>query len=730
MTLPHAFFRPRVTRRALLQASGVLIIGVTLPLKGRVAEAPPAEPPQANPNAFVRIAPDGTVTVLSKHIEFGQGPFTGLATLVADELDADWSKVRAEHSPSDPKIYANLAFGTIQGTGGSSAISNSYEQMRRAGAAARAMLVTAAARRWRVAESEITVRDGVVRHERSGRSEAFGALAADAAKLPVPQNPKLKSPGEFRLIGHDRSVRKLDSAAKADGTALFTIDIRVPDALTVLVARPPRFGAKLLQVTDAAARAVPGVVEVRRISNGVAVYGTNTWAAMKGREALQLRWDEFAAEKRGTEAMITDYRAAIDKGGGAIAGENGDVRAALASGDIVEAEYIFPYLAHAPMEPLDGFLSWSSDAAVARFGSQIPTVDQQALAKSLGLPLEKVRVEVVLAGGSFGRRAQATSHLAAELGEVAKALDGTPLARRPVKLVWTREDDLHGGYYRPLVVHRMRAKVEGQRIVAWSSSLATQSFIKGSFFDAMIQKGVDPTSVEGANKLPYDIPAFRCELHTMESPVSTLWWRSVGHSHTGYAVETFVDELLQLAGQDPVQGRLAMMSNAPRQAGVLRAVAKLANWNGPDVGNGRARGVAVVESFGSYVAQIAEVSRDEQGHPRVHKVWCAVDCGVAVNPDIVRAQMEGGIGYGLGHALYAEVPLVDGIPAVSNFTHYRSLRMQEMPAVEVVIVPSTEKPTGVGEPGVPPIAPAVGNALARLGAGRIRRLPFVRPVHT
>jgi len=723
-SLPHAWFRPRVSRRALLQTSGALIIGLHLPIRVRAAEAPQGPPPPANPNAFVRIGADGTVTVLSKHIEFGQGPFTGLATLVAEELDADWSRVRCEHSPSDPKVYANLAFGNLQGTGGSSAIANSYEQMRRAGAAARAMLVTAAAKRWGVAESQITVREGVVEHAASGRRANFGELAADAAKLPVPKDPKLKDPATFRLVGKDGSVRKLDSTDKANGRAVFTIDQHAPQMLTVVVARPPRFGGKLAEVNDSAARAVPGVMEVRRLDNGVAVYAEHTWAALKGREALQLTWDESAAEKRSSDVIVAEYRATIARGSGLVAGEHGDAASALASGSIVEAEYVFPYLAHAPMEPLDGFLTWEGDVAVAKFGSQIPTIDQQALTQALGIPPEKVRVEVVFAGGSFGRRAQATSHLAAELGQVAKALAGGSLARRPVKLLWTREDDLHGGYYRPMVVHRMRGKVEGGRIVAWSSAIATQSFLKGSPFEAMIQKGVDPTSVEGASELLYDIPAFRCELHTMQSPVTTLWWRSVGHSHTGYAVETFVDELLQQAGQDPVAGRLAMMQKAPRAAGALRAVASLAQWNGPAVANGRARGVAVVESFGSFVAQIAEVSLERNGEPCVHKVWCAVDCGVAVNPDVIRAQMEGGIGYGLGHALYAQVPLVDGLPAVRNFTDYRSLRINEMPQVEVVIVPSTERPSGVGEPGVPPIAPAVGNALARLGAGRLRQLPM------
>jgi isoquinoline 1-oxidoreductase beta subunit len=335
-----------------------------------------------------------------------------------------------------------------------------------------------------------------------------------------------------------------------------------------------------------------------------------------------------------------------------------------------------------------------------------------------------VQIETMLAGGSFGRRAQPDAHLAAEAAEIAKAIG----PNRPVKLVWTREDDLHGGYYRPLFVHRLRGAIENGKIVAWANTVVGQSFLRGSPFEGLIKNGIDPVSVEGSNELPYDIADFRCELHTTDVRVPTLWWRSVGHTHTGYAVETFVDELLQAAGKDPVAGRLEMMGKAPRPAGVLRAVAELAKWSGPGPVNGRARGVAVVESFDSYIAQIAEVSKGENGEPRVHKVWCAVDCGVAVNPDIIRAQMEGGIGFGLGHMLFGEITLKDGKPEQDNFDTYRSLRINEMPDVEVTIVRSSEKPTGVGEPGVPPIGPAVANAMARLGMDRPRRLPVVRGV--
>src|SRR5687767_14080695 len=711
-----------ITRRTAVQSMAGLVIGLYLPRVLRTASAEttiPAAP--FAPNAFVRIGTDNTVTVLIKHIEFGQGPFTGLATLVAEELDADWSQIRAEHAPSNPELYKNLLFG-VQGTGGSSAVANSYEQMRLAGATARAMLIAAAAQVWRVPAGEITVERGVLRHARTRRQGRFGQFTEAAARLPVPANVKLKDPSGFRLIGSDNgSVKKLDAAAKTNGTATFTMDIRERGMLTVVVARAPHFGARVANFDATGARAVRGVADVRQIPTGVAVYAEGFWPAVKARDRLRITWDESGAERRSSEQLVTEYRA-LGRRPGLVAATHGDVDAALARANrVVEAEFVFPFLAHAAMEPLDGFLRWDGQRAVARFGSQFQTGEHQTIARVLGLPFERVELETMLAGGSFGRRAQQTMHLAAELAEVAKAIG----PGRPVKLVWTREDDMRGGYYRPLTVHRMRGAVQDGRVVAWSDTVVTQSLLKGSPFESMIQNGIDATSIEGSREIPYDVADFRCDLHTTEVGVPVLWWRSVGHTHTGYAVECFVDELLQAAGQDPVAGRLAMMGKAPREAGALRAVADLARWSGPGPVNGRPRGVAVVKSFNTYVAEIAEVSL-ERGLPRVHKVWCAVDCGVAVNPDVIRAQMEGGIGFGLGHALYAEITLDDGRPVQSNFDKYRSLRIHEMPEVEVAIVGSSEKPTGVGEPGLPPIAPAVANALARLGVERPRHLPMVR----
>lgn len=710
-----------LSRRSILKAAAGFTIAFYLPPLAKAQTAAPAVADKFAPNAFIRIGTDNSVTVLSKHIEMGQGPYTGLTTIVAEELDADWAQMRAEGAPADNKLYNNLNFGPIQGTGGSSAIANSFEQLRKAGASARAMLVQAAAEQWKVPASAITVSKGIVKHAASNRQATFGQLAQAAAKLPVPANVTLKKPEDFTLIGKEGAVTRLDIPGKTNGKAHFTIDINEPGMLTVLVAHPPRFGGKVASVDDAEARKIPGVVDVKVLPSGVAVYANGTWPAMKGREALRVTWDDSAAEKRGTPELLAEYRAAAEKPG-IIAGKEGDAPAALAkAGKVVEAEYVFPYLAHAPMEPLNGFINWDGQQAVAKYGCQFQTVDQGAMAQVLGLKPEQVKIEMLLAGGSFGRRAQATAELALELANAAKAIG----PNKPIKLVRTRDDDIRGGYYRPMFVHRMKGAVENGKIVAWSDTVVGQSFMAGSPFAGMIKDGVDPTQVEGSRDLPYAVENFQCDLHTANVGIPTLWWRSVGHTHTAYAVECFMDELLQAAGKDPVAGRLEIMTKKPRLAGALKAVAELAKWTGPQVGNGRARGVAAVESFNTFVAQIAEVSMGADGQPRVHKVWCAVDCGVAVNPDIIRAQMEGGIGFGLGHVLYADLPIDGGRVVPKNFDSYRSLRINEMPEVEVVIVKSGEKPTGVGEPGVPPVGPAVANAMAQLGVQRPRSLPMV-----
>ncbi len=718
-----------LTRRVVLQSLGGAGAGLLIGVRGSLAQPSGAaavmraEPSAGGTafNGFVRVAPDNTVTVMVKHLEMGQGPYTGLTTLVAEELDADWSQMLAASAPSDTALYKNNLMG-VQGTGGSTAIANSYEQMRQAGAAARMMLVGAAAQAWSVPPSGITVQKGRLMHAASGRSASFGEMAERAGKVAAPTQVVLKEPSQFKLIGKPGTVRKLDSQSKSNGTARYTLDVQRPGLLTVLVAHPPRFGGTVASVDDAAARRVPGVVDVKTLPVGVAVYANGFWAAKQGRDALRVQWDDSKAEQRGSADLLTQYRASAALPGtqAKLTGEPGRALAAPGS-RVIEAEYVFPYLAHAPMEPLDCVLELAGGSCKASFGSQLQTVDHATIAKVLGIAPEKVTIETLLAGGSFGRRAQPASDLAAEAAMALKAL-GRDAA---IKLVWTREDDIKGGRYRPFVVHRIRAAMDAQgTITAWDQTIATQSFLKGSPFESLLKDGIDPTAVEGAADLPYAIANLRVGLQIMEVGVPTLWWRSVGHTHTGYSTETMIDELLAAAGKDPVQGRIDLLKNSPREVGVLRAVAQLAQWNGAKAAAGVARGVAVHKSFETYVAQIAEVTRGADGQPKVLRVWCAVDCGVAVNPDVIRSQMEGGIGFGIGTVLHDQVTLDAGRVVQSNFNNYPMLRMHEMPRVEVVIIPSTEKPTGVGEPGVPPIGPAVANAWRALTGTAVRTLPF------
>ncbi len=708
-----------LTRRRFIQstalAGAALLVGVRL--DDHLADAADA----FAPNAFVRIAPDNTVTIIGKHIEFGQGSYTGLATILAEELDADWSQLRVEAAPADVERYNNLAWGPMQGTGGSSAMSNSWEQMRRAGATARAMLVDAAAKEWGVPPSEVTVDRGVVSHAPSGRRATFGQLAPTAATLTPPTQVPLKDPKDFKLVG--KRLARLDGAAKTDGTAKFTMDLALPGMLTALIARPPRFGATVKSFDATAARQVRGVTHVVQVPSGIAVVATGFWPARQGRDALRVTWDESRAEARGSDDLYRAYRTLAARPG-ASARRDGDVAAALrGAAKVIEAVYEFPYLAHAPMEPLDAVVRLGSDACELWAGSQVPTIDQQVVARVVGLPPAKVRIHTLLAGGSFGRRATPNGDVAGEAAAVAKAIGGT----KPVKLVWTREDDVQGGRYRPLYVHRLRAGLDARgNIVGWEHRIVGQSIIKGTPFEsAMVKNGIDLTSVEGAANLPYAIPNIAVELHTTDVGVPVLWWRSVGSTHTAFSTETFLDELVHVARHDPLEVRRALLAKHPRHLAVLNLAAEKAGWGQP-LPAGRARGIAVHESFNSVVAQVAEVSRRPDGLPRVERVVCAIDCGTAINPDIIRAQMEGGIGYGLAGALWSEITLVRGRVQERNFDGYRPLRIEDMPVVEVHILPSGAAPTGVGEPGVPPIAPAVANALFKLTGRPVRRLPFAR----
>ncbi|MCO8310937.1 xanthine dehydrogenase family protein molybdopterin-binding subunit [Pseudomonas mandelii] len=724
-----------LSRRRFVMSAGVLVIGAYLPGKGAGANAVGHTTAAADnafaPNAFVQIGEDGIVTVLSKHTEVGQGAYTGMATLVAEELDADWAQMRVLAAPVDIAVYKNLAFG-FQGTGGSSSVANAYQQMRRMGAMARVMLVQAAASLWRVPAQEITVSQGRIRHAASGREGGFGQFAALATRVPAPDltTVVLKDPANFTLIGRQNGLHRVDSLAKTNGTAQFSEDIHEPDMLTVTISKSPRFGGKVRAFDASEALAIPGVVAVKQIDTGVAVYGKNTWAALQGRNKLKVDWDDAQSEMRSSEQIFAEFRQVSQKSG-VIAANRGTPDEAFKNADkVIEAEYIFPYVAHAPMEPLVGYLFWDGSEVKARYGCQIQSLDHKQLCDLFQLPPEKVQIETILAGGSFGRRIDLGNpilgpDLAADMAAAAKAIG----PGHGTKVVWTREDDIRNGWYRPMILHRLRAAIRDGKVTAWTDTVVGHSWAVDSAMAALVvANGLDQMMVEGASEIPYSFEHFRCDAHIVPGKVPTSSLRSVASTHTGHAVESFIDQLLNETGQDPVEGRLALMGNAPREAGVLRAVAKAANWQGAGVVEGRARGVGVAKAFGTYVAQIAEVSLGEGGIPRVHKVWCAVDCGLVVNPDVVRAQIEGGIGYGLGIALYSSITLQDGLVEQSNFHNYRPLRIDEMPQIEVVIVPSSENPTGVGELGVPVIAPAVGNALVQLGRPRTSlNLPLYRP---
>ncbi|PWC34496.1 twin-arginine translocation pathway signal protein [Azospirillum sp. TSO35-2] len=722
---------PTPSRRSFLKAvgagGGALVIGAHLPMPALAAEAAPKiiGPADPRPQLFIIIAPDNTVTVLAKHLDKGQGIVTGLATIVAEELDADWAQVRGAFAPADNKLYANHFFG-VQGTGGSTAVANSWDELRMAGAAARAMLVATAAARWNVPAGEVTVAKGVVRHAASGRSFTFGDLATDAAKLPVPQQVKLKEAKDYVLIGKP-DLHRLDHISKTNGTAIFAMDIRRPGQVTAVLARSPRFGGTVKSVDDAAARKVPGVIEVLTLPVGVAVIAKNTWAATQGREALKITWDDAKAETRGTDAMLADYRKLADQPG-AVAANKGDAdktftTVAANGGHVIDGEFVFPYLAHAPMEPLNAVVALNPDGGCTIWaGSQFQGVEQMVVAGVLGCKPEQVKIETQWAGGSFGRRATPNGDYIAEAAMIAKAYP-----KAPVHLVWTREDDIKGGRYRPLFLHRIKAAVDAKgNLVAWKQRIVGQSFMAGTPFEAvMVKNGVDETSVEGASDMAYPVPNLAVDLHSPTSPVTTLWWRSVGHTHTAYAKEVMIDRLAKAAGKDPVAFRMEMLKDHPRLAGVLKLAADKAGWGQP-LAKGKGRGVAVHESFNTYVAHVADVTVDAKGQVKVDRVVVAIDCGEVVNPDIVKAQMEGGAGWGIGHALRGEITMTDGLVDQGNFDSFLPLRMSDMPAVEVHIVPSHERPTGAGEPGVPTVAPAVANAVFSVTGQPLQTLPFSR----
>jgi isoquinoline 1-oxidoreductase beta subunit len=718
---------PELNRRSLLKGGAGLTLAILAgplvtacsPNAGTGGAAGNASGPLA-PNQFLRIGTDNTVTVISASTELGQGAYTGLATLVAEELDADWNQIRVEGAPADVTRYGNAAFGgVLQGTGGSTSVAAFWDPMRAASATARAMLIGAAAKQWSVPAAEITIDSGIVSHKGKNKSAKFGDLVATAATLPVPEQAPVKDPSQFRLIG--KPTHRVDSHAKSTGTAQYTQDVKLPDMVVAAVIYPPRFGGTVKSFDAAAAKAIPGIVEVLSfktpLREGVAVVAKDFHTAKQARDAVKVVWDETRAFTMSSEALFAQYKALSIKPG-LEAKKQGDAAAALGKATKrFEANYQFPFLSHASMEPLNCVAQITSTGCEIWNGEQMHTPDQGAIANFLGIAPEQVKINMLFAGGSFGRRGNPLSDYLLDTVAIAKGL-GTG---KPVKMVWSREDDMRAGFYRPMFFHALHAAVDRDgNLTGWQQRIVGQSILSGTPMDP--GGPIDPLSVEGAANLPYDIPNQQVELHTTKLGVPIQWWRSVGSTHTAYAVECFLDEIARGTKQDPVALRRKLLAQQPRHLAVLNAVAEKSGWGSP-LPAGTARGIALAESFNTVVAEVVEVSKVGNGF-RVNKVTCVVDCGIAVNPNIVEMQMESAIAYGLSAITSGAVTLKDGHVQQTNFHQYPVLRMNQMPKVEVHIMPSTNKPTGVGEPGTPPIGPAVANALAVLTGKTIRDLPF------
>jgi isoquinoline 1-oxidoreductase beta subunit len=727
-----------VSRRAFVQAGaaagGGLLVSFTLPravAKAIAAAASPAA--EFAPNAFIRIDPEGAVTLVMHKVEMGQGTYTAMSMLLAEELEVDVSQVRLEHAPADDARYAEPTFG-VQETGGSTSVRGNWEPLRRAGATARAMLVAAAAATWKVDPGTCRAEHGAVIHRPSGRSLAYGSLVDRAARLSTPGNVVLKAPKDFRLIG--TPVKRLDTPDKVDGTTRYGIDVRVPGMKYASVAASPVFGGKLAAVDDTKAKAIPGVRQVVRLDDAVAVVADDTWTAKRGLAALDIRWDEGPNATLSTADIVQQLAAASQKSG-VVARDEGNVEQAMAGAvQRIEAVYEVPFLAHATMEPINCTVHVRPDACDLWLGTQVPTFTQTAAAKLTGLPKSRVTVHNHFLGGGFGRRLEVDFVI--EAVEIAKQVDGGG----PVQVLWSREEDIQHDMYRPYYYDRFMAGLDARgQPLAWTHRVVGSSIearVISELFPknlrvmraggmhrlgAMI-KHLDLDAVEGAAEPPYAIPNIRVDFVRQEPPpgVRTAFWRGVGPTHNIFVVESFIDELAAAAKQDPFEYRHALLDRSPRAKGVLELAAAQAGWGKP-LPAGRARGISVLHAFGSYIAQVAEVEVSRKGEVRVPRVVCAVDCGMIVNPDIVKAQMESGITFGMTAALWGEITINRGRVEQHNFNDYRALRMREAPVVDVHLVHSVEAPGGVGEPGTSGVMPAITNAIYAATGKRIRRLP-------
>jgi isoquinoline 1-oxidoreductase beta subunit len=709
---------------ASLTAGAVFVVGCTPeqvppphvappPSTTAKADTPPAAAPTFSSGPWIRIAPDGVVTVVVDKSEMGQGVETSIPMLVAEELDADWAKIQIEFAPVAPE-YKNRMFGS-QGTGGSTTIRGSYMPLRAAGAAAREMLVAAAAATWGVEAASCRTEKGEVVHPPSNRRIGYGGLTAKAATMPVPAEPKLKSPGDFHLIG-TRAVR-LDGPGKATGKVEFGIDVHRPGMLTATVVRSPVIGGKPAKFDAAAAGAVKGVKKVLQISGGIAVVGEHFWAAKKGADALAITWDDGPNAALSSE-KLTEAAALLAKKPGVVAQTRGDFEKGLKSAfkKIDSVVYEAPHQAHATMEPQTCTAEVRKDGCDIWVGTQFQEATQKVAAKITGLPVSSIAVHTTYLGGGFGRRSEMDFIIDAL--EIAKEMPGTP-----VKVIWTREEDLRHDFYRPASYNVLRGGVSKDgKPVAWSHRIVSPS-IMTRVFPQFVKNGIDNSSVEGAIDLPYGTPNVLVDYHMHETGVPVGFWRSVGHSQNAFISESFFDELCALTKQDPFETRRALMTGAPRLKAAMELAAAKAGWGKP-LEKGKGRGIAVQESFGSFVAQVAEVTVSDDGKVKVDRIVCAIDCGAVVNPDTVEAQVQGAVAFGLTATLKSEITLTGGKVNQSNFHNFKLLKIDEMPVVEVYIVPSTEKSGGCGEPGTPPVAPAVANAIFAATGKRIRKLPI------
>jgi isoquinoline 1-oxidoreductase subunit beta len=718
-TSPATTRQPNLNRRHFMMAASAVAGGLLIGFRPAKAATVPdfVTLPKADQpvEPYVRINKDNTTTVFSAQMDMGQGIYSTIATLVAEELGCDYKLMNVEGAAGD--AYGNLRFGgAFQITGGSSGTLSSFMRYRQAGAAARAMLVAAAAKQWGVDAATIQVENS--RLTSGEKSASFGELAEAAAAMPVPAAVTLKDQATWTMIGKE-GHRRNDSLEKTNGQQQFTIDVKFDGLLTAVPIHPPLFGATVKSFDASKAKAIKGVVDVVQHPRGLAVVAETMWAAIKGREAVTVEWDESKAIKRSSADIIAEYREALKKPAPVHARKDGNVDEAFKSAaKVIEASFEFPYLAHAALEPLNAVARFNSDGTLEVWGGhQAPSFHIAAAAAAGGVAADKIKLHFMKTGGGFGRRATFDSDIIVEAVATAKAVG------RPVKMQWTREDDMRGGKYRPAFVHALKAGLDKDgKLVAWHNHLVGQSIVVGTPFAN--PSGADESSLEGSSDMPYAVPNVTVDLTSMDTGVPVLWWRAVGSTHTAFAVETFIDEVAEAAGQDPVAFRLSLLKDKPRHAAALKMAAEKAGWGTPAPA-GRFRGIAVAESFKSVVAQVAEISIKD-GQIKVEKVVCAVDCGMAVMPDQVKSQIEGGIGFGLGAILKSKMTLEQGRVVEGNFDGYEVLNIAEMPEVEVHILPSDSYPTGVGEPGVPPIGPAVANAYYQATKKRVRALPFNR----